>query len=108
MMLASRSRSNRAVVSERSTVCVSSISLTLEVAVSLRARDCLLRDIVELGHRAVDGAGRRLARAVDHARNFGAVVHHRARKGEALLFDRLDGMVGRVGHFARKMVAPFR
>src|SRR6516165_8590521 len=35
MMLASRSRSNRAVVSERSTVCVSSISLTLEVAVSL-------------------------------------------------------------------------
>jgi hypothetical protein len=35
MMLASRSRSKRAVVSERSTVCVSSISLTLEVAVSL-------------------------------------------------------------------------
>ena len=46
MMLASRSRSNSAVVSARSMLCVSSISLTVAVAVCLRLLDRLLRGVV--------------------------------------------------------------
>ena len=68
-------------------------------------RDRLLRDVIEFGQRAGDRAGGRFARAVDHARDLGAVVHHRARKGEASFFDRLDRLICRAGHLARELIA---
>ena len=93
-MLASRSRSNSVVVSERSMLCVSSISETLAEAVCLRLLDRGLGAVLQLLERAVDGGGRGLARLVDEAGDLLAVVHHGPREGEALGFDRLHGVVG--------------
>src|SRR4029079_10121335 len=59
----------------------------------LRLRDRFLRGLVELVDRARDHAGRRFARSVDDAGNFAAVVHHRAREGEALFLDRLYRLI---------------
>ena len=104
-MLASRSRSNSVVVSERSMLCVSSISETLADVV---CRDCSiawLGGVLQLLQRAVDGGGRVLARLVDEAGDLLAVVHHRAREGEALGFDRLHGVIGGLDHLAAELLA---
>ncbi len=82
--------------------------MTVDVAVSFDSCDRLLRDVIELVQRAADRAGGSLARGVDHARDFGAVVHHRAREGEAAFFDRLDGLIGGGGYLTREMVCLLR
>ena len=100
-MLASRSRSNSVVVSERSMLCVSIISETLAVAVcfdcsiailavSCRSLSVLLTVMVAVWRRLVDEAGDLLA-----------VVHHGAGEGEALGFDRLHRVIGRLDHLGR-------
>jgi hypothetical protein len=75
-------------------LCVSSISATLADVVW---RDCSIAVLVlscsSLRVR-LTVAGGVLARLVDEAGDLLAVVHHRAREGEALSFDRLHGMIG--------------
>src|SRR4029079_18421140 len=71
----------------------------------LRLRDRLLCRLVEFIDRAGDDVGGSFARGVDHARNFAAVVHHRAREREALFLDRLDGLIGGCRDVAGKLRA---
>ena len=104
IMLASRSRSNSVVVSERSIVCVSSISFTLDVAVSFDWAIAFCVTSLSSVNVRLTALVRSLARGIDHARDFGAVVHHRARKGETSFFDRLDGLVCGGRHFTREMI----
>ena len=78
-MLASRSRSNSAVVSARSMLWVSSISQTVPPRSASTARSRSARVPLQLVQRAVDRVGGGFARGVDQAGDFGAVVQHRAR-----------------------------
>ena len=107
MMLASRRRSNRAVVSERSMLCVSSISVTVAVAVSFELFDRLGGGVLQIVERAVDGVGGGLAGGVDHAGDLGAVVHDRAAEDEALVLDRAERVFGRLGDVGGELLALF-
>ncbi len=105
MMLASRSRSNRAVVSARSILCVSIISLTVVDAVSFDFVDRLGGGVLQLVERAVDRVGGAFAGGVDHAGDLGAVVDDRTCKREALLLDRGESNIGRGGDVDRELLA---
>ena len=127
-ILASRRRSNSAVVSERSMPCVSSMSAmvadavcfdssiaervrglckssSVRVIVVLAASADALRAFLQLAERSRHGRGRGLAGVVDEPRDLLAVLHHRLGEDEALGLDRLHGLVGDAADFAGEFLA---